>query len=73
MIRIAITSAAYAAIKSRLPKGARERPPQRDAAGHFLVHLDPPVLDQLSALRMHGEAYSEVILRLAAMETEGVA
>jgi len=68
VIRIAITSAAYAAIKSSLPKGARERPPQRDAAGHYLVHLDPPVLDQLTALRGPGEGYSEVILRVAAME-----
>jgi hypothetical protein len=70
VIRIAITPAAYAAIKSSLPKGARERPPQRDAAGRYLVHLDPPVLNRLTALRRPGEDYSEVILRLAAMEAE---
>ena len=67
MIRIAITPAAYAAIKSSLPKGARELPPQCDAAGHYLVHLDPLVLNQLTALRRPGQDYSEVV---AAMEAE---
>ena len=41
MIRIAITPAAYAVIESSLPKGVRELPPQRDAAGNYVVHLEP--------------------------------
>jgi hypothetical protein len=72
VIRIAITPAAYAAIKSSLPNGARERPPQSDAAGDYSVHLELHVIAQLRAVRRPGEDYSEVILRLAAMEAEGV-
>jgi hypothetical protein len=68
MIRIAITTAAYAVIESRLPKGVRELPPQRDTAGNYVVHLEPRVLNQLAALRGPGEEYSDVILRLAGME-----
>ena len=66
MIRLAITPAAYAAIKASLPKRAKERPPMLDAKGNYLVHLEPGVVAQLTALRGNGEDYSDVIVRLCA-------
>jgi hypothetical protein len=69
VVRITITPAAYAAIKASLAKGAKERPPQRDAAGRFVICVEETYVDQLKALRRSRENYSDVILRLA--ETEG--
>jgi hypothetical protein len=69
VVRITITAAAYAAIKARLAKGANEPPPQRDAAGRFVIYVEDTYVDQLKALRRFREDYSDVILRLA--EPEG--
>ena len=40
MVRITITPTAYAAIKASLAKGANEPPPQRDAAGRFVLYVE---------------------------------
>ena len=50
MVRITITPAAYAAIKGSLAKGANEPPPQRDAAGRFVIYVEETYVDQLKAL-----------------------
>jgi hypothetical protein len=52
-----------------LAKGANEPPPQRDAAGRFVIYVEETYADQLKALRRFRENYSDVILRLA--EPEG--
>ena len=69
LVRSTITPAAYAAIKASLAKGANEPPPQRDAAGRFVIYVEETYVDQLKALRRSRENYSDVILRLA--EPEG--
>jgi hypothetical protein len=40
VIQITVSPAAYDAIKSSLPKGARKLTPMRDAAGEYLIHLE---------------------------------
>ena len=62
--RITITPAAYDAIKASLAKRANEPPPQRDAAGRFIIYVEETYVDHLKALRRSGENYSDVILRL---------
>ena len=69
MVRTIITPAAYAVIKATLARGANEPPPQRDAAGRFVICVEETYVDQLKALRRSGENYSDVILKLA--EPEG--
>ena len=69
VVRITITPAAYAVIKPSLAKGANDPPPQRDAAGRFVICVEETYVDQLKALRRSRENYSDVILRLA--EPEG--
>ena len=68
MVRITITPAAYAVIKASLAKGSTEPPPQRDAAGRFVICVEETYVDQLKALRRSRENYSDVILRLAEPE-----
>jgi hypothetical protein len=62
--RITIAPAAYTAIKASLAKRANEPPPQRDAAGRFIICVEETYVDHLKALRRSGENYSDVILRL---------
>ncbi|HWY81009.1 MAG TPA: hypothetical protein VNY10_03550 [Roseiarcus sp.] len=68
MVRITITPAAYAVIKASLAKGSTEPPPQRDAAGRFVICAEETYVDQLKALRRFRENYSDVILRLAELD-----
>jgi hypothetical protein len=65
VIRIAITEAAYEAIKATMPLGSVgfERGPT--ASGEVFVWLEEGVLNRLRALRGPGESHSDVILRLA--------
>ena len=56
MIRIAITEAAYRAIRSTLPEDAPLWPLQR--SGRPLIHVEAAVLDRLRAMRKLGERYS---------------
>jgi hypothetical protein len=68
MIRVALTDAAYDAIASTLPKGAARWPMQRDR-GQCFIQVAAAVVDRMRAMRRPGESYSQVILRLAELET----
>jgi hypothetical protein len=63
MIRVVLTDAAYDAITSTLAKGVARWPMQRDR-GECFIQVEAPVVDRMRAMRMPGESYSEVILRL---------
>jgi hypothetical protein len=65
MVRIAITPAAYAAIKATLPPSAAIRPLERTTNGKVFVHLDRRAIDRLTAERRRGENLSDTIVRLA--------
>ena len=54
VVRITIIPAAYAAIKPSLAKGANEPPPQRDAAGRFVIYVEETYGDRLKELRDPG-------------------
>ena len=58
MIRIAITEAAYRAIRSTLPEDAPLWPLQRSGRPKCLIHIEAAVLDRLRAMRKLGERYS---------------
>ena len=62
MIAIAITPAAYEAIKADAVYGA---PRSVGPDGQMRIWLDHAVVDRLRALRRSGESYSDLILRLA--------
>ena len=57
MIRIAITEAAYRAIRSTLP-GTRLCGPCSVQDGQCLIHIEAAVLDRLRAMSKLGERYS---------------
>jgi hypothetical protein len=67
VIRIVITAAAYEVIVATSSIGtvAVEK---RNAAGNFIIHVEETWLNKLTALRWPSETYSDVILRLAALE-----
>jgi hypothetical protein len=56
MIRIAITPAAYDAIRSILPQDAPLCPAERQGE-QCLIHVEAAVLDRLTAMRRRGESY----------------
>jgi hypothetical protein len=64
MVRIAITQAAYEAIRATLPLGSVAVEPYFSVKGERTVWLEPHVVDRLSAMRGPAESYSDVILRL---------
>ena len=72
MVRISISPLAYAAIASTLPDGAPRFPVLRELAhkhgADCFIELEESVVNRLGAMRGRGETYSDVILRLAAME-----
>ena len=65
MIRIAITPAAYRAIKGTLPVGSIVYPPERNSSGRYLLMLDESSANSLNVQRRLGESISDVIVRLA--------
>jgi hypothetical protein len=65
VIRIAITQAAFDAIASILPPGAKVGPLERALNGQCCVWLPRAVVDRLARMRGPHESYSDVILRLA--------
>ena len=71
MIRIAITEAAFAAIKATLPVGSAAYEPQRTAQSGYFIWVERSWLNKLEALRQPGEGLSETIIRLVAMEAGG--
>jgi hypothetical protein len=68
MIKIAITAAAFEAIKATLPLGSVGFEPEPDAKGERLIWLEERWLSKLDAMRRPGDSYSEAILRLVEME-----
>jgi hypothetical protein len=72
MIRIAPTNAAYDAIASTLPKGAARWPMQRERDQCF-IQVEAAVVDRMRSMRRSGESYSNVILRLLELESQGSA
>jgi hypothetical protein len=64
MIAIAITPAAYDAIKATMLPRIDAAPSPR-ADGLIRIWLDRKFVDQLGYMRGPGESYSDVILRLA--------
>jgi hypothetical protein len=71
MIRIAITAAAFEAIKAALPHGSVAHEPQPTAEGGYFIWVQRSWLGKLEALRQPSEGQSETIIRLAAMEAGG--
>ena len=65
MIRIAITPAAYRAIKGTLPAGSIVYPPERNSSGRYLLMLDESSANSLNVQRRLGESISDEIVRLA--------
>jgi len=63
MIAVAITPAAYNALKATLPMMDSAASPSVD--GHVRIWLDCKVVGELGRLRSAGESYSDVILRVA--------
>ncbi len=68
MVRIGITDAAFEAIAATLPLGSVGFEPEPNAEGERQIWLDAAVVDRLSAMRLPGETYSDVILRLVELE-----
>ena len=69
MRRIAITPAAYNAIKGSLPKSAQLKEPQLNDRGNYFIWMPDSVLTRLTVMRTHGEDCSDTIVRLAGLET----
>ena len=68
MIRIAISVEAYKAIVATLPLGSVGYEPQLNAKDERLIWIEETWSNKLGAMRMPGESYSDVILRLVGME-----
>jgi hypothetical protein len=68
VIRIAISVEAFEAIARTLPVGSVGYEAEPDAEGEMHIWIDDRQADRLAAMRGPGESYSEVVLRLAAME-----
>jgi hypothetical protein len=67
MIEIAISPAAYEAIRATLePRNVLQ--PKRNIRGEYVIWLDDRIVARLARLRDEGEDYSDVILRLAKAE-----
>jgi hypothetical protein len=70
MIRIAITAGAFDPVASTLPLSSVTYEAEVTADGGRFIWIDRHARSQLDALRRPDEDYSEVILRLAAMEAK---
>jgi hypothetical protein len=71
VIRIAISEAAFEAIANTLLRGsARGYENEVNARGEKLVWLNRTVADRLGAMRGAGETYSDVILRVVAVDDQ---
>jgi hypothetical protein len=68
MIRIAITAAAFEAIKATLPLGSVGYENATNERGERLIWIDDRQADKLGAMRGPEESYSDVILRLVEVE-----
>ena len=70
LIRIAITAAAFEAIKATVPVGSvgYEAEAEADERGERYVWLDDAMADRLGAMRGPGESFSDAIIRIARQE-----
>ena len=68
MVRIAISRAAYEGIVATLTENSRLRWLEADPQGRIYIWLDRKAMEQLEAVRLPSEGYSETILRLSALE-----
>jgi hypothetical protein len=71
MVRIAISQAAFDAIAKTLALGSVGFENKVNEKGERLIWLEPNVVDRLRSLRGPRENYSDVILRLAAVDGKG--
>jgi hypothetical protein len=69
MIRISITRAAFEAVAATLPLGSVGYEPERSPSGGVFIWLDRRTVDKLPTMRGKGERYSDVIMRLVALES----
>jgi hypothetical protein len=67
----AITFAAFEAIGATSPFGSVAYEAERDTKGTASSGWKRAIVECLAAMRGQGESYSEVILRLAAIEARG--
>jgi hypothetical protein len=72
LVRLLISAEAYLAICASLASGAL-REPERSTCGGYFIWLVKPHADLLAAARWPRETYSDVIIRLAALEAGKVA
>ena len=70
MIRIAISEAAFEAIAATMMLGSVGYEREPNAKGERMIWLEARVIDKLDAIRMPGESYSDVILRLVEVEAK---
>jgi hypothetical protein len=68
MVRISITAEGFAALASTIPFGNICFELVLNAKGERLIWIEQVWADKLRAVRGPGESYSDVILRLVAME-----
>jgi hypothetical protein len=68
MLRLSITAAAFDAISRTLPLGSVGYERERTATGDMFIWIDKPTADKLEALRRTAEGYSDIIIKLAAIE-----
>ena len=68
LIRISITPAAFEAIAGTLQVGSVGK---LNTKGERLIWVDAATLDRLRTMRLPGESYSDVILRLVHLEANG--
>ena len=68
-MRIAISPAAFAAISATLSVESVSFEGEPGEKGERLIWLNEAVVDTLRVMRRPGETYSDVILRLAAIES----
>jgi hypothetical protein len=68
MVRISISAEAFEVLASTIPFGSIGCEPKLNAKGERLIWIEQVWADKLRALRGPGESYSDVILRLVAVE-----
>lgn len=71
MIRVSISPAAFEALAATRPLGSAGYERELNAQGERQIWIEAAVVDRLSAMRLPGESYSDVILRLVEIEAMG--
>lgn len=70
MVRISISAKGFEVLASTIPFGSIGFELELNAKGERLIRIEQVVADELDALRRPGESYSDVSLRLAAIERD---